>query len=123
MAKTVLDVGNCDLDHGSLRSMLEANFQVSLLRAHSAVEAFDLLKSHDVDLLLVNRKLDRDQSDGLEIIKQVKADPALAKTACMLITNFEDHQQHAIRSGAEPGFGKKALNTPETKATLAALLN
>ena len=120
--KTVLDVGNCDMDHGSLRAMLEANFQVSLLRAHTAEEAFDLLQSQEIDLLLVNRKLDRDQSDGLAMIKLVKAHPELSGTACMLISNFDQYQQQAMESGAEPGFGKQRLQAPETKALLASLL-
>ena len=34
-----------------------------------------LCESEPFDLVLVNRKLDSDYSDGLEIIKQIKADP------------------------------------------------
>jgi CheY-like chemotaxis protein len=122
MTKTVVDVGNCEMDHGSLRAMLEPSFQVSLIQAHSADEALDLLRSRRVDLLLVNRKLDRDQSDGLEIIKRVKGDPELAATACMLISNFEESQQQARDAGAEPGFGKLRLQDAETKARLAKVL-
>jgi CheY-like chemotaxis protein len=122
MTKTVVDVGNCEMDHGSLRAMLEPSFQVSLIQAHSADEALDLLRSRHVDLLLVNRKLDRDQSDGLEIIKRVKGDPELAATACMLISNFEESQQQARDAGAEPGFGKLRLQDAETKARLAKVL-
>ena len=102
--------------------MLDMNFEVSLVRTHSADEAFDVLRSRRVDLLLVNRKLDRDQSDGLAIIQGVKADPELAATPCMLITNFDEHQQKAIAAGAEPGFGKQRLQDPATKDLLARFL-
>ena len=39
------------------------------------------LKSGQFDLVLVNRKLDADYSDGIEIIRQIKADPTIAARA------------------------------------------
>lgn len=120
--KTVVDVGNCDLDHDSLCAMLDAHFQVSVIRAHSVAEAIDALRASDVDLLLVNRKLDRDQADGLTLIQEVKADPALASTACMLISNFGSAQQAASAAGAEVGFGKQQLRDPQTVALLSRFL-
>jgi len=122
MAKTVVDVGNCSMDHGSLRAMLEANFPVSLIQAHSADEALELLRTKQVDLLLVNRVFDRDQGDGLDLIKRVKADPELAPTECMLISNFDSYQQQAVAAGAKPGFGKQGLREIETKERLAEFL-
>ena len=74
------------------------------------------------DLVLVNRKLDQDYSDGLDIIKTIKADAALAKTPVMLITNYEDQQAGAVAAGAEPGFGKLSLNSPQTLERLGKFL-
>lgn len=110
------------MDHGSLRAMLEANFPVSLIQAHSADEVWKFLQANPVDLLLVNRIFDRDQSDGLELIKRIKADPELATTSCMLISNFEKFQQQAVAAGAELGFGKQRLQEAETKECLARFL-
>ena len=120
--KTVVDVGNCGADHGALQGMLEANFSVSLIQAHSAEEALESLRANDVGLLLVNRILDRDHSEGLEIIRQVKSDPALANTPCMLISNFAEYQQEAVEAGAERGFGKQQLHEAETREALAKFL-
>jgi len=36
----------------------------------------------------------------------------------MLVSNFADAQAQAVESGALPGFGKAALNAPETLARL-----
>ena len=58
----------------------------------------------------------------MDIIKSVKADPALAKTPVMLITNYENHQAVAIAAGAEPGFGKLSLNEPATIERLGKFL-
>lgn len=111
------------MDHDSLRAMLDSEFQqVSLIQAHSADAALELLRSSDVDLLLVNRILDRDQSDGLSVIKRVKANPELATTPCMLISNFEESQQQAVDAGAEVGFGKQQLRETATRQLLARFL-
>lgn len=122
MPKTIVDVGNCDMDHASLQMMLDANFEVELVRAHSAEEALKLIRSGNVDLVLINRKLDRDQADGVELIERVKGEPELAATPCMLISNFEESQQQAIDAGAERGFGKRQLDDAATRERLAKLL-
>jgi two-component system chemotaxis response regulator CheY len=71
---------------------------------------------------MINRKLDADYSDGIEIIRQIKADPQLAATPCMLVTNYPEHQEVAVAAGAEPGFGKLGYNRPETRERLARFL-
>ena len=122
MTKRVLDVGNCDLDHGSIRKMLEGSFGSSVLRTHGPDDTLELLRTEPVDLILVNRKLDQDYSDGLAIIQAIKADPRLASVPCMLITNYADQQQMAVAAGAEYGFGKKELYADATQERLAKVL-
>ena len=122
MPKRVLDVGNCSMDHGSIRAVLERQYHAEVVQAHGPDDALELLRQGKFDLVLVNRKLDADYSDGLEIIKTIKADAKLASVPCMLITNYADHQDAAIAAGAERGFGKKELAAPETHARLKAIL-
>jgi CheY-like chemotaxis protein len=122
MPKRVLDVGNCVPDHGAIRSLLERTFGAEVVQAHGPEDTLAELKKGHFDLVLVNRKLDQDYSDGLDIIKSLKADPALAKTPVMLITNYENHQAVAIAAGAEPGFGKLSLNEPATIERLGKFL-
>src|SRR6187200_2500690 len=92
MTKRVLDVGNCVPDHAAIRTMLQRNFKADVVQADGPGDALTLLKREPFDLVLVNRKLDQDYSDGLEILKAIKADAALAKTPVMLITNYAEHQ-------------------------------
>jgi two-component system, chemotaxis family, chemotaxis protein CheY len=122
MPKRVLDVGNCSMDHGMVRAILERQYRAEVVQAHGPDDALELLRQGKFDLVLVNRKLDADYSDGLEIIKTIKADAKLASVPCMLITNYADHQDAAIAAGAERGFGKKELAAPETHARLKAIL-
>lgn len=121
--KTILDVGNCGPDHASLSAMLLANFHVEILQADQWSDTIAALQSRSVDLILVNRKLDIDYSDGLDIIRRLKSDPTFCTIPVMLITNYPEHQQAAVALGAEYGFGKLELRAPETKARLARCLS
>jgi two-component system chemotaxis response regulator CheY len=123
MTKRVLDVGNCTPDHAAIRRLLEETFRVSVIQAHGADDALAQLQAGQVDLVLVNRKLDQDYSDGLDIIRAIKTDPKLAAIPCMLITNYPEHQDEAVAAGALRGFGKKELRSPATIERLAAVLS
>ena len=122
MTKRVLDVGNCNADHASLTRLVQNNFTAEIVRVHGPDDAFAALRDGGIDLVLVNRLMDRDHSEGLDIIKQIKQDPELAATPCMLITNYAEHQQLAVAAGAEVGFGKSQLEDPQTHALLAKFL-
>lgn len=122
MTKRVLDVGNCVPDHSSICRLIEDNFDAQVVQAHSGADALAELRGGKIDLVLVNRQLDRDYSDGLGIIKQIKADSDLAEIPCMLITNFAEHQEAAVQAGAVLGFGKLELSRPETLDRLSSIL-
>jgi CheY-like chemotaxis protein len=120
--KRVLDVGNCDLDHGNIARFLQSHFAVQVVRARLREDALAALRAQPVDLVLVNRLLDEDGSEGLDVIRQIKADPQLAHVPCMLISNYPHYQEAAVAAGAEYGFGKKELDLPQTQARLAKFL-
>jgi CheY-like chemotaxis protein len=108
--KTVLDVGNCGPDHSAISAMLRKHFDV------------EILERQPVDLILINRKLDIDYSDGMEILRQIKRSEALQHIPVMLITNYAEHQQQAVAQGALRGFGKLELSSPETIERLGLIL-
>jgi two-component system chemotaxis response regulator CheY len=120
--KRVLDVGNCRPDHAAIRRLVEGGFGAKVVQAHGLDGALAELRGGKFDLVLVNRKLDRDGSDGIEIIRAIKADPAIAATPAMLITNYAEHQDAAVAIGAERGFGKLAFTLPETRERLVKFL-
>jgi CheY-like chemotaxis protein len=122
MRKRVLDVGNCVPDHAAIRSFVTTHFDADVLQAHGPEDALSQMREQAFDLVLINRKLDRDYTDGIEILRQIKADYNLAETPVMLITNYPDHQQAAVEEGAEYGFGKLELSEPETREKLARFL-
>jgi two-component system, response regulator, stage 0 sporulation protein F len=109
VTKRVLSVGQCVPDTKSLNGFLHAHFDLEIVPAKTGPEALDLLRKSAYDLVLINRKLDEDYSDGLEIIRAMQAEVQLATVPAMLISNYAEYQQEAVACGARYGFGKDHL--------------
>lgn len=112
--RRVLDVGQCGFDHERISHFLNASFDVEIVQAHSHDEAIKLAGESKFDLILINRLLDADHAPGIEIIKELKSTDATANVPVMIVSNFQDAQDEAVGHGAEVGFGKAALDAPET---------
>lgn len=122
MAKRILDVGQCDPDHSGIVRYMSQHFSAEVDRAKLVDQAFQMLRDNEYDLVLVNRRFDEDDSDGLEFIRSLKADTMLGKVPVMLVTNYPEYQQKAVDAGAVPGFGKAEYHKPETRERVAAVL-
>lgn len=123
MKKRVLVVGNCSGDHSSIRQTLRQHFDVDVVRGFSADETMGLLGSDGpFDLVLVNRRLSSDGSDGVQLIRRIKSDPRTSDTTVMLLSDYPDYQAAAVEAGALPGFGKSQLHRSETEQRLSAIL-
>ena len=121
--KTVLSIGQCRPDQAAISHYLTSHFGATVLTADLPESAYQLLKSKSVDLVLINRKLDADYSDGMEILQTILADKSLAALSVMLVSNFAEWQEKAVALGATYGFGKAELNRPDTKQRLSAVLD
>ena len=120
--KTVLSIGQCRPDQAAISHYLTSHFGARVLTADLPTDAYQLLSSQSIDLILVNRKLDADYSDGMEIVQHLCADESTAKIPVMLVSNFAEWQEKAVAMGANYGFGKAELNRPETKQRLSEIL-
>ena len=121
MPKRLLEVGNCNADHASLRQVCDA-LGAEIVRAHSHAEAMEHLKRGSFDLVAVNRILDRDGSEGIDLIRAMQNDSILQAIPVMLISNYADAQQAATMAGAVTGFGKSHVFAAETKTLLGQYL-
>lgn len=122
MSKRVLSIGQCMPDQSAISRFLKAAFDVVVDTAATGPEALDLLRKSTYDLVLVNRKLDVDYSDGIEIIQAMQADPELSPIPAMLISNYSEYQDNAVEHGAKRGFGKDDLGRSDTVARLQPFL-
>ncbi len=104
--KKVLSVGQCNPDHFALQNYFESNFDCKLTRIDSTEEALSELQKNSYDLVLVNRKLDIDYTDGTILVEKMQKDSTLRQTPIMLISNYSEYQKEAIVLGAVPGIGK-----------------
>lgn len=122
MTKTLLDCGNCGPDFNSIRQMVKSKFGASVVQSHGAEDTLAILREKKIDLVTVNRKLDRDYTDGLEVIKAIKSDPEVGSVPVMLVTNYDEHQETAIEAGCVRGFGKLSIGDEETRLLLEPFL-
>lgn len=117
----VLDVGNCDPDHTRIRALLENNFVVDIDRVMFVDDALAKLTDRPYRLVLVNRLIFDDGSDGGRLIQEMQVGDH-REVPVMLISNYREAQGKAVADGAVPGFGKAALDDPATVELLAAFL-
>ncbi len=119
MQKRVLDVGQCPPDHSAIRGLLTGLGAV-VEPVALIDQALERLRAEPFDLVLVNRKIDADYSDGLALIERMRA--ARIEVPVMLISNFPEAQDEAVALGARRGFGKNELGRPDTKSRLLEAL-
>lgn len=120
--KTVLSVGQCRPDHAAISHFLTSNFDVQVLSSDLLTDTQQILSENTVDLILINRKLDADYSDGMNILAEVKQDDATSHIPVMLVSNFPDAQEAAVEAGATYGFGKAELNSQDTVGRVRGVL-
>ncbi len=110
--KTILDVGQCGYDGPRMMQMLQCQVGVRVDTADTLQEAAEKLSSNQYNLVLVNRELAFEGSEGLELIKAMKQ--AGDSTPVMLVSDRPDAQQQALACGAIHGFGKSKLTDKHT---------
>lgn len=88
----------------------KAGFEVVV--ASDGEEGVLKAKSETFNIILVDLMIPK--IDGISLIKQLKTDPRLKNTPCIVITNLEDStkEQEAREAGAV-GYFLKIKNTPE----------
>jgi hypothetical protein len=117
---TAVLVGHCGFDSGSLtRALRDARADVHVASADS-LETVEAAADRGA-LLLINRvPAGRfDGKDGPALVEHLmqRADEA-AKPRVMLISDYEDAQEAAVRAGALPGVGKSELGTADAQNKL-----
>jgi hypothetical protein len=73
MPKRVLNVGQCCKDHATICSFLKQHFDCEVVQTHGPADTLQHLRGGEFHLVLINRKLDQDYSDGVEILRLIKA--------------------------------------------------
>jgi two-component system chemotaxis response regulator CheY len=117
----ILSIGQCGVDHAAISRLFRTEFSVTVDSADSLPEADELLGDNTYALVLVNRVLDADGSSGVSVLQNLIA--RHPSVPMMLISNYPDAQQEAMRLGAVEGFGKSSLHHDRTRTLLRNVLN
>jgi two-component system chemotaxis response regulator CheY len=116
----VLSIGQCGVDHAAISRLFHDEFRLDVDGADSLPDAEELLGSNTYALVLVNRVLDADSSSGISVLQNLMA--RHPSVPMMLVSNYPEAQQEAMRHGAVEGFGKASLRDAQTIARLGRLL-
>ena len=120
--KRVLSVGQCGMYHGSISRFLKSHFDVEIIPTATVNDAIHQMRRQSIDLVLVNRQFDEDGTEGVDFIRDLKIDKELSAVPVMMITNFPEYAQEAVKLGAEPGFGKAELSSRDLAERLKPYL-
>lgn len=112
MAITILDVGQCGFDGPRMAELWRERLGATVLDSGTGADAVQKLKKGGIDLVLVNRVLNQDQSSGLDLIPDLLA--AGDGVPVMLVSDLEEAQDKAVELGALRGFGKADLDSNAT---------
>lgn len=118
MGFRILDVGQCGFDGRRIEGLLRSQLSATVDRAATADDARRQLTAHKYDVVLVNRVLAVDHTSGVDLIAELAAAPDAPPF--MLVSDRADAQEAAVAAGAVPGFGKAALDDPETYELIRA---
>ena len=108
----MLLVGHCSADGPQITKLLEANFDAKVDHARTFDATISAVSTKSYDLIIINRLLDETGESGLDLIATIKKKDK--PPTMMLVSNYPDAQEEAIKLGASPGFGKRNLNTRST---------
>ena len=122
MGKKVVLVGHCGPDSSYMRMSVAAAEKGTVVVAADDEKTLTAVIEQGADLLLFNRLIDYgfEEETGVQLIKRLKATHPTLKM--MLVSNYADAQEEAVKAGALPGFGKKELGSSKVAGMLREAL-
>jgi DNA-binding NarL/FixJ family response regulator len=120
MAHTVVLVGHCGVDGPRLQSQLSRLPDVTVTRVNTPADLERSCREGHADLLLVNREPVGFDEEGIDIVRQVANN--YPNTKVMLVSDYAEAQDEAVRAGALQGFGKALMGSEELGERVRAAL-
>ncbi|MEM6648957.1 MAG: response regulator [Pseudomonadota bacterium] len=108
--KTVLIVEDNELNMKLFHDLLDVQ-GYNILQADNGNDAFDLAKAHHPDLILMDIQLP--EKSGLDVTREIKADPQIADIPVIAVTAFAMKSDEArIREGGCEDYLAKPISVP-----------
>jgi DNA-binding NarL/FixJ family response regulator len=120
MPHSVILVGHCGIDGPRLQREISAKLpNTDVVRCNSTAD-LDRHCEEGADLFLVNREPVGFDQDGLAIVRKVHEEHPELKV--MLVSDYPEAQEEAVKAGAMQGFGKSLMGSPELAEKVKAAL-
>ncbi|MDY8109518.1 response regulator [Fulvimarina sp. 2208YS6-2-32] len=120
MAKTVMIVEDNELNMKLFRDLIEA-YGYETVRTQSGLNAVELAREHRPDLILMDIQLP--EISGLDVTRQLKADPELQKIPVIAVTAFAmKGDEERIREGGCEAYISKPISVPKFIETIRSFL-
>ena len=120
MGKRILLVGHCNVDGPRLQEIISSEIPGSKVERINSDADLSRTVGEGADLLLINREPVGFDESGLELVRKVRGENPGTKV--MLVSDYPDAQEQAVRAGALPGFGKSQIGSPELAETVGQAL-
>jgi two-component system chemotaxis response regulator CheY len=114
----ILVVDDSKVMRGIIRKMLAAFSGVSVLEARDGKDAWDLLQTESVDVILSDWNMPR--MKGIDLLRRVRADVAMGQTPFIMVTAEARDVNH---SEADAASVSSYLTKPFTPEALRAVLS
>ncbi|MEN3791852.1 response regulator [Fulvimarina sp. MAC3] len=120
MAKTVMIVEDNELNMKLFRDLIEA-YGYETIQTRSGLNAVDLAREHRPDLILMDIQLP--EISGLDVTRQLKADPELQRIPVIAVTAFAmKGDEERIREGGCEAYISKPISVPKFIETIRSFL-
>ena len=121
MAKTVMIVEDNELNMKLFRDLLVAN-GYETVQTRNGLEAVDLARAHKPDLILMDIQLP--EISGLDVTRQLKADPELFKIPIVAVTAFAmKGDEERIRQGGCEAYISKPISVTRFMEVIRSFLD
>lgn len=117
----ILIVEDNDLNAKLFRDLLEAHGHETIA-TRDGMDAIDIARNHSPDLILMDIQLP--EISGLDVTRQLKADPGLRRIPVIAVTAFamKDDEQKILQAGCE-GYISKPISIVPFMETIESFLN
>ena len=121
MTKTVMIVEDNELNMKLFRDLLVAH-GYDTVQTRSGLEAMDLARAHKPDLILMDIQLP--EIPGLDVTRQLKADPELFKIPIVAVTAFAmKGDEERIRQGGCEAYISKPISVNRFMEVIRSFLD
>lgn len=121
MTKTVMIVEDNELNMKLFRDLLVAH-GYNTVQTRSGLEAMDLARAHKPDLILMDIQLP--EISGLDVTRQLKADPELFKIPIVAVTAFAmKGDEERIRQGGCEAYISKPISVNRFMEVIRSFLD